>query len=100
MNGKESKMVGRTTRKAVLLLASAALLAGCGQREAEREIVRPVRAMQVAGAGALQERWFPGRAQATQEVNLAFEVPGQLIARPVGAISSLSSAGGSCRAST
>ena len=59
------------------------LVAACGEEPEPPEIVRPVRAIQVQEAGALKERWFPGRAQATQEVNLAFEVPGQLIERPV-----------------
>lgn len=55
----------------------------CGGEPPSHEIVRPVRAMQIAAAGALQERWFPGRAKATQEANLAFEVPGRLVQRPV-----------------
>lgn len=59
------------------------LLAACGEEPEAPEIVRPVRAIQVQQAAAFQERWFPGRAQATQEVNLAFEVSGQLIERPV-----------------
>ncbi len=78
------KVAEQTTRAAVLVLASTALLAGCGHKDEEREIVRPVRAMRVEAAEALQKNWFPGRAQAAQEVNLAFEVPGQLIERPVG----------------
>ena len=65
------------------LLAWITLVAGCGEEPTVEEIVRPVRAMRVQSADAFEERWFPGRAQATQEVNLAFEVPGQLIERPV-----------------
>ncbi len=67
--------------RALLFVSCLGLLAGCGETEVEREIVRPVRAMRVEPAEAI-ERWFPGRAQATQEINLAFEVPGQLIERP------------------
>jgi RND family efflux transporter MFP subunit len=37
----------------------------------------------VADAAALSGRRFPGQARATQELNLAFEVPGRLIERPV-----------------
>ena len=67
-----------------LAIAVAAPLAGCGDEDQDAEpIVRPIRAMQVETAQAFQERWFPGRAKAVQEVNLAFEVPGQLIERPV-----------------
>ncbi|MEM7211639.1 MAG: efflux RND transporter periplasmic adaptor subunit [Pseudomonadota bacterium] len=60
------------------------LLAACdGAAPTHEEMVRPVRAMQIEAGDALTERRFPGRAQATQEINLAFEVPGQLIERPV-----------------
>ncbi len=65
------------------LVACVGVLAGCGGEPEVEEIIRPVRAMRVEAAGAFGERWFPGRAQATQEINLAFEVPGQLIERPV-----------------
>ncbi len=56
---------------------------GCAEDEPPPEIVRPVVAMQVARAGAFDERWFPGRAKATREANIAFEVPGRLVERPV-----------------
>jgi RND family efflux transporter MFP subunit len=65
---------------ATLVLSS---LAGCGKPEPEREIIRPVRAVQVSDMGGLQRRGFPGRAQATQEIDLAFRVGGPLITRPV-----------------
>ena len=65
------------------LLACLTLAPGCGGEPPAEEIIRPVRAMRVETAGAFADRRFPGRAQATQEVNLAFEVPGQLIERPV-----------------
>jgi RND family efflux transporter MFP subunit len=64
-------------------IAILASLVGCGDEPLPREITRPVRAMQIAEAGALQEHWFPGRASATQEANIAFEVPGRLVQRPV-----------------
>ncbi len=67
-----------------VLLAIIASTAGCDQeQEAAAPIVRPVRAVQVAEAGALAERWFPGRAKATREANIAFEVSGRLVERPV-----------------
>ncbi|MEM7022136.1 MAG: efflux RND transporter periplasmic adaptor subunit [Pseudomonadota bacterium] len=60
------------------------LLAGCEQQVAEQpEIVRPVRAIQIGAADAVNSRWFPGRAQATQEADLAFEVAGRVIERPI-----------------
>ena len=59
------------------------LLAGCGEPEAEKSIIRPVRAIQVADVEGLRRRGFPGRASATQEIDLAFRVDGPLITRPV-----------------
>lgn len=72
-----------SNHRSLAWLAILASLLGCGDEPPPREITRPVRAMQIAEAGALQERWFPGRAKATQEANLAFEVPGRLVQRPV-----------------
>ena len=63
----------------VMLLA----LGGCSEPEPEREIIRPVQAVKVGDMGELQRRGFPGRAQATQEIDLAFRVQGPLITRPV-----------------
>jgi RND family efflux transporter MFP subunit len=60
------------------------IVMGCGQKEEPvKDIVRPVRAMKVADAAGVSGRAFPGRAKATEEVNLAFRVPGPLIERPV-----------------
>ncbi len=61
----------------------AVLVAGCGEEQQATEFVRPVKAMKVLDAEAFAKRFFPGRAEATQEVNIAFEVPGQLAERPV-----------------
>jgi RND family efflux transporter MFP subunit len=66
---------------AAVLVASA--LTACSEPEAEREIIRPVRAVMVGDIGQLQRRGFPGRAQAAQEIDLAFRVGGPLISRPV-----------------
>ena len=57
-------------------------LLGC-KKEPAREIVRPVRAMKVQDVAGFQAVSLPGRAQATEEVNLAFRVSGPLIERPV-----------------
>ena len=65
---------------AILLLST---LASCSQQAPQKEIIRPVRAVEVGNVGALQRRGFPGRAQATQEIDLAFRVGGPLITRPV-----------------
>ncbi len=64
----------------VLILIS---VGGCAEEEPEREIIRPVRAAKVEDVAGLQARGFPGRARATQEIDLAFRVSGPLITRPV-----------------
>ncbi len=65
---------------AVLLLA----LGACRDDDAAApEVVRPVKAIKLGDASVLQQRWFPGRARAAREVELAFRVAGPLIAFPV-----------------
>ncbi|MHC4225674.1 MAG: efflux RND transporter periplasmic adaptor subunit [Planctomycetota bacterium] len=58
-------------------------LFGCKKEEPASAIVRPVRAMRVADAEQIARRVFPGRAEAVQAVDIAFEVQGQMIERPV-----------------
>jgi RND family efflux transporter MFP subunit len=65
---------------AILLLST---LSGCSETEPDKEIIRPVRAVKVGDVGSFSRRGFPGRAQATQEIDLAFRVGGPLITRPV-----------------
>lgn len=65
----------------VIILLSG--LTACSEPEPEKNIIRPVRAVKVGDVGTLQRRGFPGRAQATQEIDLAFRVGGPLITRPV-----------------
>ncbi len=59
------------------------LLAACDGEQETAEIVRPVRAMKVQDVEGYVQRFFPGRATATQEINAAFRVSGQLIERPI-----------------
>ena len=67
-----------------LVVLTLSLLTACGEEEeVAKEVVRPVRAIQVADAERLHQSWFSGRAKATQEINLSFRVSGQLIERPV-----------------
>ena len=68
------------------LISTLALLAvfGCGTEETvEREAVRPVRAMKIGDVAEITRRSFPGRAKATQELDLSFRVAGRLITRQV-----------------
>ncbi len=68
------------TALSIMILST---LGGCDKTEPEREVIRPVRAVKAGDVGELQRRGFPGRAQATQEIDLAFRVGGPLIARAV-----------------
>ena len=66
-------------------MAASMTLAACTQEAPPApEIVRPVRAAQVNEASEIAGRYFPGRAKATREVDLAFRVSGPLVERPVG----------------
>ena len=57
---------------------------GCSKQETEeKEVIRPVRTFQIPSPGQFSQRNFPGRAKATQEVDLAFRVAGPLIEFPV-----------------
>jgi RND family efflux transporter MFP subunit len=68
---------------ALLLLAGMSLM-GCGDKQvAQKETVRPVRAVRIGDTSQLTDRTFPGQAKATQEVDLSFRVAGPLITRPV-----------------
>lgn len=59
------------------VLGSALLLVGCSQPSPERtESIRPVRAMQVSPLEQIEGGDLPGRAEATNEADLAFEVRG------------------------
>ncbi len=66
-----------------LVVIFLAVAGGCAQPEPEKTVIRPVRATKVGDVEGLQRRGFPGRAQATQEIDLAFRVGGPLITRPV-----------------
>ena len=65
------------------LLAACLAATACQEAPEPQEVVRPIRAIRVVDAEAMAKRAFPCRAEAVQEVNLAFEVPGQIIERPV-----------------
>ena len=58
-------------------------VSACEEPPEPQEVIRPIRAVQVVDAEAFKGRTFPCRAEAIEEVNAAFEVPGRLIERPV-----------------
>jgi RND family efflux transporter MFP subunit len=68
--------------KAYLIVALAALSAGCAQQDAKTEAPRPVRAAVVAENGT--EEWtLSGEVRARYETRLAFRLQGQMLARKV-----------------
>jgi RND family efflux transporter MFP subunit len=64
-------------------LLPALFLGGCQKQETTVEPIRPVKAVKVGDATPIAARSYPGRAAATQEVNLSFRVSGPLVTFPV-----------------
>jgi RND family efflux transporter MFP subunit len=60
-----------------------AFLGGCTEPVESPEIIRPVRVLRVAAPNELAGRSLPGRARATEETNLSFDVAGTVLERPV-----------------
>ncbi len=74
----------KTTWSTLLLLLLLPLLPSCKKAEIQAPTsIRPVRAIQIGDEVDFKQRWFPGKARAKEEVDLAFEVGGRLIERPV-----------------
>ncbi len=73
------------TWMAISILGGAAgLLGGCGEEPAPiKEVVRPVKVMEVAGTGVTGQRRYPGTVRANQQVDLSFQVPGKLVELPI-----------------
>jgi len=65
------------------ILAALFFCAGCGKEPVEKEIIRPVKAVQIGTNASHTIRPYPGRAAATEEVDLGFELSGTVIDRPV-----------------
>ncbi len=65
------------------LLIATTLLNACTEPVEAPEIIRPVRVIRVAAAQELAGRSLPGRARATEETNLSFDVSGTILERPV-----------------
>ncbi len=77
-------MRGYPRRTSLGLSLSFIFISGCTpEPETVPMVARAVPAVQVADIGHLAGRSFPGRAKATQEVDLAFRVAGPLIEFPV-----------------
>jgi len=69
----------------VALSLSVEFLTACQEEQAKTaaSIVRPVKALKLGDPAVFQKRSFPGRAKATNEVELSFRVAGSLIDLPI-----------------
>lgn len=70
-------------RLLIMLLLPLILLIGCAEEEVKEVQIRPIKAIQIGGIEVFTGRWFPGKAKASQEANLAFRVSGTLTSFPV-----------------
>jgi len=74
----------RSLFHAFLCCGAAYVLTACSRPpEAPTELVRPVRTLVVAGGEDTGTRTFPGRVDASKQVELTFQVPGLLVDLPV-----------------
>ncbi len=70
--------------KLILVLGTSIFLSACEQEApVEKEVIRPVMALQLADAGQMKQRTFPGKAEATRSVELSFRVGGPLVELPI-----------------
>jgi RND family efflux transporter MFP subunit len=76
--------MGRTMRARYrpIVCCCVLLMTGCQEPAAESP-VRPIRAIKVGDVSEVTGRTFPGRARATEEVNLSFRVSGPLTEFPM-----------------
>lgn len=64
-------------------LSAVCLASGCRRQSPTPEPIRPVKTMVVGKGAEFYVRTFPGRVEAAQSVELAFQVPGLVTALPV-----------------
>jgi RND family efflux transporter MFP subunit len=67
----------------LVCLSGIVIFSGCSKKEEPKPLIRPVRSMRISETTDLAGRVFPGRAEAVLAVDIAFEVSGQLIERPI-----------------
>ena len=84
MNRVDFSLRNRTT---ILVLTFAMLVAvvGCGEREAVEEtpVARPVKILTIGQSNSPNRLEYPGTIKAAQTADMAFEVSGRIIERPV-----------------
>lgn len=67
-----------------LPIVATVLLVACEKPAEIAEVtIRPARVIRIADASEIRGRALPGRAEAVEEVNLSFDVPGTILQRPV-----------------
>lgn len=75
--------VKRINTMAGMAIIATLLITGCSPDETditvEKEIIRPVKLMTIKSTDAINVRRFPAELQASEEVDLAFRVSGQII---------------------
>jgi RND family efflux transporter MFP subunit len=75
---------GAVGRIVLLALSAVPFAAGCsGEAPARADLPRPVKTMVVAAGEDTHVRSFPGKVEAAQKVELAFQVPGRIVKLPV-----------------
>ncbi len=67
----------------IYLLTFSFSLLGCNSEVVVEEKIRPVRTFTIGDSASAVGRTFPGQAKAVKEIDVAFEVGGKLIERPV-----------------
>jgi membrane fusion protein, multidrug efflux system len=75
---------GAFDRSVPIVLSILLLVSGCSPKaSAPAEVVRPVKTMVVSAGAESNVRTFPGRVEASNKVELAFQVSGLLVSLPV-----------------
>jgi RND family efflux transporter MFP subunit len=66
------------------LAVACTLLVSCQEEKTPTvDVIRPVKAMEVGSASSMDRAVLTGKAKATQEINVAFEVSGRIIEFPI-----------------
>ena len=73
----------KTKLLTILVAVSALFFVGCSDDVESQPPIRPVRALKVGDTAGFSDRWFPGRARGTEEVNLSFRVAGEINSLPI-----------------
>lgn len=61
-----------------VVLTSSLFLQGCSDEPVREKVVKKVKAIQLGAYSGIEQRAFPGKAQAVDEANLSFRVSGQM----------------------